>query len=85
MVKNADLNLIEQPEKVESDPLLKEIDDFEGGEEITSAHQDLFEGDICLSEQEAWSVKNATSKFTTRKYESKITRNEFLEYIDIYG
>ncbi|PON79211.1 hypothetical protein PanWU01x14_013270 [Parasponia andersonii] len=92
MDKNTNLNLIKQPKKVETNHILKEIDDFQGGEEITSTRQDLSERDqsnssedIHLSEQETWSAKNSTSKFTAKKYERKITRNIFwsiLTYTD---
>ncbi|PON81633.1 hypothetical protein TorRG33x02_225870, partial [Trema orientale] len=85
MVKSTNPGYLKNIEQVESDPILKEIDDFEE-DEIISSRQELSKrdqssssGDIPLSEQEAWSAKNATSKFTARKYESKITSNNLSE------
>ncbi|PON54012.1 hypothetical protein TorRG33x02_303750 [Trema orientale] len=84
MVKNSQKNLTND---VEFDSILRDIDDYKGEREVTSArinsldHQTSSSEDILLSEGETWEDKKASSKFSARK----CAKNDLLGYIEKYG
>ncbi|POO03605.1 hypothetical protein TorRG33x02_008100 [Trema orientale] len=67
MVKDTQKNLNEQ---VESDLILRDIDDYKGENEVTFARTSLSDNqtcslkDILLSRRETWGAKNVSSRFS---------------------
>ncbi|PON62229.1 hypothetical protein TorRG33x02_280030 [Trema orientale] len=85
MVK--DIRTGHREKSTESDPILREVDQYPEGDEATSFRIEASEkassssGEVLLTERQAWLRKLETSRFMAGRIEREITNNELNEKI----